>query len=329
MASASDYEKAAREALSAWEMDHSSLTLVSLSENVVFRVGSADQLFALRFHRPGYHTLAELKSELAWTKALTAAGINVPVALHTPGGRGYVTVSVGPDEVDHQVGLVEWLPGVLLRDQLQSTADPRTWSDAFYRLGALAGQMHNQASGWQPPAGFRRHALDADGLMGEEPFWGRFWTQPALSLDERRMVETARERICRILTDYGYDGAMFSMIHADLHPGNLLTSKSNLRVIDFDDAGFGWHAYDLAVGLFNYQDEPCFDEIRQALFAGYRSIRTLDRSIVDLLPLFLLVRALALLGWIQGRPELGQEHRLPGLIRRASTQIKALGLDGA
>ena len=31
-----------------------------------------------------------------------------------------------------------------------------------------------------------------------------------------------------------------------------------LAVIDFDDAGFGWHLYDLAVALIGYQDHPDF-----------------------------------------------------------------------
>ena len=45
--------------------------------------------------------------------------------------------------------------------------------------------MHNQASAWQPPAGFKRHALDADGLMGEAPFWGPFWEHRSSRRGER------------------------------------------------------------------------------------------------------------------------------------------------
>ena len=39
----------------------------------------------------------------------------------------------------------------------------------------------------------------------------------------------------------------FGMIHADLHAKNVLRNNGQLYVIDFDDAGFGWHAFDLAV----------------------------------------------------------------------------------
>ena len=41
--------------------------------------------------------------------------------------------------------------------------------------------------------------------------------------------------------------AVYSMIHADMHPGNVLVDGDRLTVIDFDDAAWGWHAYDIAV----------------------------------------------------------------------------------
>jgi len=45
---------------------------------------------------------------------------------------------------------------------------------------------------------------------------------------------------------------------ADLPPGNLLVHKDQLAVIDFDDAGFGWHHYDLAVALVHSQTDSQF-----------------------------------------------------------------------
>ena len=62
------------------------------------------------------------------------------------------------------------------------------------------------------------------------------------------------------------------MIHADLHPGNVVISGDRLHVIDFDDAGFGWHAYDLAVALKDYQNDPQFDAYQTALIQGIVSV---------------------------------------------------------
>ena len=49
----------------------SELKLVNLSENATFKVAVEDGLFfALRLHRPGYHSRAAIQSELDWLMAL-------------------------------------------------------------------------------------------------------------------------------------------------------------------------------------------------------------------------------------------------------------------
>ena len=55
----------AAEALEAFGVRPTRLELVSLSENVTFRVEttSPEETYALRLHRPGYNTRAELLSE--------------------------------------------------------------------------------------------------------------------------------------------------------------------------------------------------------------------------------------------------------------------------
>ena len=66
----------ANQALEHWSLQVTSLTLASQSENTVFRVETADQgAFALRLHRPGYHSLPELESEQIWTRALADGGV--------------------------------------------------------------------------------------------------------------------------------------------------------------------------------------------------------------------------------------------------------------
>ena len=140
------------------------------------------------------------------------------------------------------------------------------------------------------------------GFLGESPFWGRFWEASRLEASDRRLLSKAREQLREIFTDYGQDPQTYSLIHGDLHPGNILKTGNGLQVIDFDDAGFGWHLYELAVALFHYQSNPHFGMIRDALVAGYRSQRSLSDEALDLLPAFLLMRALATLGWIDARP---------------------------
>ena len=80
------------------------MELVSRSENIVFRLETPNGAHALRLHRPGYHTLAELESELQWTRALNAAGVQAPVGRLTRDGRGYVTLATPDGSQSRAVG---------------------------------------------------------------------------------------------------------------------------------------------------------------------------------------------------------------------------------
>ena len=317
----------AERALDEWDICMVELELVSISENTVFRVDTdSGETYALRIHRLGYHNLAELNSEQQWTAALKRAGIGVPLPRLTRDGRGYATIPVpGTTEIRH-VGIVEWFEGVTLSSIMAKAPDIKALAVHFDQLGRIAAKIHNQAVSWQIPEGFQRHAFDADGLMGDTPYWGAFWVLPELKAGERERILNARRAIHRALSDYGKERGTYSLIHADLHPHNLLVNGDQLHVIDFDDAGFGWHQYDLAVALDAYRKPSRFEVARDALIAGYRTERALSDEAIELLPMFLLIRSLASLGWLHDRPEHYRGNRVRKLIESACTQAEELGI---
>jgi Ser/Thr protein kinase RdoA (MazF antagonist) len=300
------FTPAARAALNSFPIDPEDLTLVTLSENVTFKVADRcdGQAYVLRLHRPGYHTLDELVAERAWIRALAEAGIEVPSAVPARDGRDYVPVTIAATGEQRFAGLARWTEGRLLSDVLAETANQRTIESYFAQLGGITASMHNQASAWRPPPGFRRHALDNDGLMGDAPHWGPFWEHPALSPAERRLLLDVRGRMHETLTRLGRDPSGYSLIHADMHPGNILVDGDRLTVIDFDDAGFGWHQYDIATVLTYWQTKPNADEIERAFLDGYRAIRPVPDEALRLLPTFRLIRWMATIGWFHERPEL-------------------------
>lgn len=322
------FTPAARAALDAFDIEPDALKLVSLSENVTYRVvdrrdGAA---YGLRLHRPWYHTLDELISEREWIRALDGAGIAVQAPIRTRDGQEYVAVTIPTTGECRFAGLARWTVGRVLSEVLREAADPSDAARRFEQLGALTAQLHEQAAAWPPPASFTRHALDENGLMGSTPHWGPFWEHQGLSDTERRLMLETRARLHAALARLPRSRDGYSLIHADMHPGNILADGGRLTVIDFDDAAWGWHAYDIAVALFYHQGNPSFDAFERAYVEGYRSVRPLPDESLALLPMFRLVRGLAQIGWFHQRPELDRTDRFEETKAIVLEQCRAFAL---
>src|SRR4051794_8479074 len=61
--------------------------------------------------------------------------------------------------------------------------------------------------------------------------------------------------------------------------------------------------YDVAAALNRCQDLPDFGAFYAACVEGYRKVRPVSEEDLAMLPLFLLVRGLAEIGWFADRPE--------------------------
>lgn len=315
----------AETAIAAWELPNPRLNLVSISENTVFRAcDSDDREYVLRIHRLGYHTFDELVSEHIWTRALRDAGIEAPEAIPTARGDEYATVPVpGTGEIRH-VGLATWAPGTALQRLVGSNGGNSAPPEHYESLGRLMALLHDHATHWNPPPQFTRHKLDADGLMGESPFWGCFWTHPQLSNEQSRLFSSSRQRLHDLLTAYGTSRDRYSLIHADLHFDNVLLYGDNLSIIDFDDAGWGWHAYDIAVAFFWRAAAGERGDAFEHFCTGYRQVRSLSEEVIRMIDVFTTVRALASIGWRGQRPEHDHPETTNHLINVASERCESL-----
>ena len=77
--------------------------------------------------------------------------------------------------------------------------------------------------------------------------------------------------------------------------------SQRLRLIDFDDAGFGWHMFELATALYFCLDDPRYEQIKAALLEGYHAVKPLSEADRRTLALFLMLRGTTYLGWIHTR----------------------------
>lgn len=309
-------------ALAHWDIEAVDLALIKYRENAVFRVTDArGERYALRIHRAGYHSDTELRSELQWMHALDQHGIAVPAVLPTRDGALFVVVAADGVPEPRQVDIFAWIDGEQLGAVEASGQLSAPVGDTYRTIGALAARLHNQATTWRLPEGFQRHRWDAHGLAGEQPLWGRFWELEALTPAQRTRLLQARDRVFEDLQRYAAapeNAGRYSLIHADFVAENLLVDTGDVRLIDFDDAGFGWHLFELATALYFEKDEAHYPAAFEALIAGYREHRDLPASQVEQMPLFYAARGFTYLGWVHTRSETRTAREMtPFLIDKA------------
>tara|TARA_B110000090_G_scaffold111938_1_gene125090 strand:- start:149 stop:1156 length:1008 start_codon:yes stop_codon:yes gene_type:complete len=294
----------AEKSLSLWNMS-GKLRLIKHRENAVFSLETKDgERYALRVHRAGYHSNKALMSELQWINALKEYGLGVPKVIPTCTGDYFALIETESVPESRQVDLFAWVTGEQMgsiEDGLKN--DPATIRDNYLMMGQQAAKLHDQAINWALPENFERHAWDIEGLVGESPFWGPFWELEVLTSKQRERILDARESVRQGLLAFGQSSDDYSMIHADFVPENFLVEGRHVNIIDFDDAGFGWHLFELATALFFIQEDPHYAVAQQALIEGYRQVRELSDQKLKHLPLFMVARSFTYLGWVHTRSE--------------------------
>ncbi len=267
--------------------------LIRKRENAVYDVMLPSGRAALRLHRAGYQSAAAIRSELWWCQALAAAG--VPVSRPVPTGDGQLLVALSTGRLASAVG---WVDGVPLGEAGVPLAGSIAAQVGHHRaLGRLIARLHTASDALVPPRDFVRTRWDSDGLLGETPFWGRFWDHPALQPDDAALLRGARDFLRERLQDHAGSGS-FGLIHADVLRENVFVGPSGLSLIDFDDSGFGFRLYDLGTVLSQNLFEPALPQIAQALAEGYGQTRPLDPAMI---PVFTLMRCCASVGWTMPR----------------------------
>ncbi|MGI9611904.1 MAG: phosphotransferase enzyme family protein [Acidimicrobiales bacterium] len=335
-------DDAASRAAGLWAVDVSNVDLLAVSENAVYRVDTASgDRFVLRLHRPGYNTIDEMRFEQRWVHSLHADGIAVPGPRPSLVGNSYESVPVddpnssAPSSSRRWAGAIDWVDGIKLADLIDDRGVDEQLEavpSLYHAVGALAARIRVHAGEWELPDGFVRRSWDADGLLGPEPLWGRFWEVSALTSAQADLLTTARNQLYDILRSLQTDASRYGLIHADLHQSNVMFATDSAErdrgiAIDFDDAGFGWFIHELGVALQAVIDEPWVATAREALIDGYRSVYPLDDEELGLLDTFCTIRTLMIIGWLDARPELEQHEQLSDYISWACEEAeKYLGV---
>jgi len=271
--------------------------LLTISENATFLAENPEtgDRVILRVHRPGYHTHAEIESELAWIADLRGKGVvDTPAPLPTLGGS--YLAGFGMNGEHRPVAAFEFMTG-------SEPAPSEALVDGFRKLGAISARLHAHARAWKRPDAFIRKTWNFETTVGPTPHWGDWRNALGLEKTDLGLLERTCGELQKALAAYGTGPERFGLIHADLRLANLLIEGDRLGVIDFDDCGFGWFVYDFAAAVSFIEHDPILPDLQAAWAEGYRTVANLPEEDEAMLPVFVMLRRLLLTAWIASHSE--------------------------
>jgi len=291
-------DQLAASALPRWGLGGAELTLINHSENWTYRVlpEGAGRPVILRVHREAYHTTDGIRSELAWMRALQAeAGVKTPQAIAGLDGADIQFVAPPGLGVSRNCVLFELIDGV--------EPPPDQLLPAFRQLGEVTARCHNHSEGWGRPPWFGRLCWDFEHSFGANANWGPWRNGPDCTPERERLLQRTVDLMERRLQRFGRGTSRYGLIHADFRLANLLVHEGDVRVIDFDDCGFGWFLYDAATAVSFFEDRADVPELMEAWKDGYRRRRVLPDGDEHELWTFIMMRRMTLFAWMGSHSE--------------------------
>lgn len=274
------------------------LTFLQHLVNTTFRLDCNEGCYLVRIHRA--KTQAAVESELGWLEALAhETTVLVQIPQRSIDGKMIVVEEQAGVPEPYPVTVLSWLEGQILPQDRRSP-------DHFYRLGQLVAKLHHHAQHWAPPVELTRPIYDANSVLESDSV-----SSNQLPENVRGHLQTLHEQLHEVEQHLGKSPERFGLIHSDLSFGNVLFTPDAVSAIDFDDCGFGYYLYDLAVILAGPWERPGFQQRREALFEGYREICKLSDEHLSLIPTFMAMRAASL----------GQWDRVRALLRTSYLQL--------
>jgi len=306
-------------ALARYPITIKDISFINHGENATFRVtDSNDCKYLLRVCRNDYHTKEALLEELSWLRSLSKTKkFQLPTPVLSESKRLLENVSTTEIPEGRKVALFHWTEGRFLKKQISE--------NQMTALGVLIAKLH--AESVHSKVVHRRY-WDAEGLLGKDAKFGSIDNLDGATRDQQRIVTRARKALLKKFKAFEtrYPEKM-GIIHADLHTGNFLFNNNGIAAIDFDDCGFGFFGYDVAIPIMSLDRFKNLGRkkktlLKEALFSGYRQIRPWTKEDEAMVDHFILARRLLMLGWVNSRsdnPELKKYFK--GALKRTINHL--------
>lgn len=299
----------ARQIVEAYGLGECELESINHEYNSTFKVTVANgERFALRINVNSQRTLANLKAEIFWVEQLaTEPNINVPKPVKNSSGEYISKAWHSMLERDLFAVLFTWLEGEELGDE--------PTEEMMRATGRAMAHMHMASRD-------TKLAQDAQLPIVDDMFWGygdAISPSDQLTTDDKATLARAIE-VIEQTTKEMYARTKPQLIHADIHPWNVMWHEGDVAVFDFDDCVIGLPAQDIAVTLY-YNDT---EEQDAAFLAGYQQVSPLPDYTEDELRILRLQRRINLLSYILETEN--PEHRamVPEYLAKTLQRIESV-----
>lgn len=284
--------KLAEAALEAYGIAEARLTFLRYFANITYRIDLPGSLAHSDHPSPYVHNRYLLRvllsshweyarGEMTWLAALSEeGGLPVPAPVPTLDGELLVRISTPGVPEARIVSLMRWVAG----RRFTTGYSPRH----FQAWGRLVGQLHAFAAGWQPPEGFERFIWDWEGLLGGRGFSNTVEelvaSMPARLQEPFQVVSQEAKTVMEAL---GKGPDAYGMVHGDMYPENILFKRGEVIPIDFEDCGFSYWLWDIAIALSPQPWTEAWFCQRDSFLEGYTQVFPLPDSQLMHLNLFI------------------------------------------
>ncbi|MEM7713969.1 MAG: phosphotransferase [Cyanobacteria bacterium P01_A01_bin.68] len=286
----------ARNAVKQYNFNSVKLELIKHLENTTFKLSTEQGNFLVRVYCGLQNTVQDIESEAKIIEYLISCndyGYQKPIYNNS---NNFVSIGEASG-ISKPVSILSWIDSPIVGNNVNDIS-------LFEKLGKLIAHIHNKLVDWRKPIDFHRPILDAGNLIGKNGAFG--YANMAYKYFDRETIglfESVYQRLIDFEAVAAGEKNIFGIIHSDLHLNNVILHQNNLVPIDFDDSGYGYYIYDLAVILANYWGIPEYSEIKTNLIKGYRSVGQLSSEIENQLSLFIAARYIFIALYFAGKSE--------------------------
>jgi Ser/Thr protein kinase RdoA (MazF antagonist) len=296
----------AQEIIDGYDLGECQIESINHEYNSTFKVTTANgEKYALRINVNSGRTLEQLRAEIFFVEHLLAnSNLKLPSpVVNRQGSPISSAFHVLLNQELHAV-LFSWLEG-------EEPGDEPTLEQAR-ATGVLMAKMHQATVGVSLPKEASLHTAT-------DPLWK---TEDLISKSEfadansQVLIVKALQRIQDVQTQL-FETNQPQLIHADVHPWNLMWNAGELAVFDFDDCVIGLPAQDVAVTVYYFDEQEHIDEF----LAGYTSVQPLPEVTEDQAEVLKLQRRLYLLNYLHETSNPEHTEMIPKYLAETCRRI--------